>query len=267
MALRALLLDVDGTLADTEPQGHLPAYNRAFKELGLGWQWSKRLYRQLLLLPGGRERIDHFLAEHRPDLGAHSEDVQRDREGWIDELHRLKSRHFRERLRSGRVSLRPGIRRLMSEAGKAGLQVALVTNASRASLEPFLEHILGPELRRVVSVVASGEEVSAKKPAPELYRLALDRLGRRPRECVALEDSAMGAQAARAAGIPVIVTVNADTRDQDFPDALLVVDQLGEPDAPCTVLDGPQRDIAYVDVPLLRRLLADADPLPKAAES
>lgn len=267
MALRALMFDVDGTLADTEPQGHLPAYNRAFKELGLGWQWSKKLYRQLLLLPGGRERIEHYLSEHAPDLGPHRDEIERNRKAWVESLHRLKSQHFRERLEAGEVTLRPGVRRLMLEAGQTGLQLALVTNASRASLEPFLEYTLGPDLRGHVDVIASGEEVTHKKPAPDLYRLALRRLGRRPGECVALEDSAMGLAAARAAGIPVVVTVNADTRDQDFSDALLVVDRLGEPDSPCQVLAGPRREVTCVDVPLLRRLLDDGETLPRAAGS
>lgn len=267
MALRALLFDVDGTLADTEPQGHLPAYNRAFKDLGLRWKWSKKLYRRLLLLPGGRERIDHYLSEHAPELGDHRDEVERDREAWIESLHRLKSRHFRERLEAGEVKLRPGVRRLMLEAASSGLQLALVTNASRASLEPFLEHILEPGLRDRIGAIVSGEEVKRKKPAPDLYRLVLHRLRRRPGECIALEDSAMGLAAARAAGIPAVVTVNADTRDQEFADALLVVDQLGEPGAPCRVLGGTARDAGYVDLPLLRHLLAAAEPLPHAAES
>lgn len=261
MALRALLFDVDGTLADTEPRGHLPAYNRAFKDLGLDWRWSKKLYRELLLLPGGRERIAHFLDEHAPELGIHRDEIERDREAWIESLHRLKSRHFRRRLETGEVALRPGIRRLMREAGAAGLAVGLVTNASRASLKPFLEHTLGSELRDRVSVIVSGEEVERKKPAPDLYRLALRRLGRRPGECIALEDSAMGLAAAREAGIPVVVTVNADTRGQDFSNALLVVDRLGEPDDPCHVLDGAGREVEYVDLPLLRQLLAEAQSL------
>lgn len=267
MALRALLFDVDGTLADTEPQGHLPAYNRAFKELGLGWQWSRKLYRQLLLLPGGRERIDHYLSEHAPELGSHRHEVERDRQAWIESLHRLKSRHFRERLEAGEVGLRPGVRRLMLEAAREGVRLALVTNASRASLEPFLEHTLGPELRGRVSVIASGSEVERKKPAPDLYRLALRRLRRRAGQCIALEDSAMGLAAARAAGVPVVVTVNADTRGQDFSDALLVVDQLGEPESPCRVLAGPDRYVECVDVSLLKRLLAEAESLPRAAGS
>ncbi len=259
MALKALLFDVDGTLADTEPQGHLPAYNRAFRELGLDWKWSKTLYRKLLLQPGGRERIDHYLQEHNPDLGAHKGGVERDRGAWVDDLHQVKSKHFRRRLKSGRVPLRPGVRRLMLEAVEQGLQLGIVTNASKASLKAFLTHALGDELRKHISVVTSGEEVARKKPAPDIYLLACQRLGLQPDECVAVEDSAMGLQAARSAGIAVVVTVNADTRNQDFSKALLVVDQLGEPGEPCTLLavspgsqcDGP----AHVDLAFIKQLL------------
>lgn len=262
MALRALLFDIDGTLADTEPRGHLPAYNRAFKDLGLDWRWSKKLYRELLLLPGGRERIGHFIEKHAPDLGIHRDEIERDREAWIESLHRLKSQHFRRRLEAGEVPLRSGIRRLMLEAHAAGLQLGLVTNASRATLEPFMEHTLDPELRDCVNVIVSGEEVEHKKPAPDLYRLAMQRLERDPEECIALEDSAMGLESARAAGLAVVVTINADTHRQDFSEALLVVDQLGEPGSPCQVLDDASRDVNCVDVPLLKRLLAEADKKP-----
>lgn len=261
MALKALLFDVDGTLADTEPHGHLPAYNRAFRDLGLNWKWSKALYRKLLLQPGGRERLDHYIEEHEPDLGEHKDDVERDREAWVSDVHKLKSKHFRKRLKSGRVPLRPGVRRLMLEAAQRGLQIAIVTNASKASLKPFLLHALGEELRAHVSVVTSGEEVSHKKPAPDIYQLACKRLGLSGNECIAVEDSAMGMLAAHRAGIAVVVTVNADTRRQDFSQAMLVVNQLGEPDEPCELLPGgayaPCKPPACVDLALLETMLAE----------
>lgn len=259
MALKALMFDVDGTLADTEPQGHLPAYNRAFRDLGLDWRWSKPLYRQLLLQPGGRERIEHYIQQHEPELGTHKEEVARDLGAWISEVHQLKSKHFRRRLKSGHVTLRPGVRRLMLEAVDQGLQLAIVTNASKASLKPFLTHTLGEDLRQHISVVVSGGQVANKKPAPDIYQLACEKLGRNPRECIALEDSAMGLQSARSAGIAVVITVNADTRHQDFSQALLVVDKLGEPDDPVTLLHQgvpmPHNAPDHVDLQLLMALL------------
>jgi len=261
MALRALLFDVDGTLADTEPHGHLPAYNRAFKEMGLGWKWSKRLYRKLLLQPGGRERLDHYLKEHAPDLGPQRKRVEHDRHGWIEDVHRLKSKHFRRRLEKGRVPLRPGVRRLMLGAAESHLQIALVTNASRASLEPFLAHALGDELRSHIDAIVSGEDVERKKPAPDLYEHALEQLQLGPSECVALEDSEMGLQSASDAGIATLVVVNDDTRRQRFDRAVLVVDSLGEPDAPGTVLrgQGEAPETCCVDVAFLQRLIEDHD--------
>lgn len=256
MPLKALLFDVDGTLADTEPQAHLPAYNRAFRDLGLDWKWSKSLYRKLLLQPGGRERIGYYLQQHEPELGAHKDDVEQNRDAWVNAVHQVKSKHFRSRLQSGRVPLRPGIRRLMLEAAGQGLQLAIVTNASKATLNPFLTHTLGAELLQHISVVVSSEDAGSKKPAPDIYQRACQLLELAPEQCIALEDSAVGLQAAHSAGIPVVVTVNADTRSQDFSQALLVVDHLGEPDQPLTVLSGPVDEVTYIDLELLRKLWA-----------
>lgn len=253
MTLKALLFDVDGTLADTEPHGHLPAYNRAFKDLGLDWTWSKRLYRNLLLQPGGRERIDYYLNEHSPNLGEHKERIEKDRSGWIESLHALKSKYFKRRLAAGRVPLRPGVQRLMAEAVSRDIKLALVTNASRSSLDAFLDHSLGEDLRNRIEVIVQSAEVARKKPAPDLYLVACERLGLAPADCLALEDSRIGLEAACAAGVPAVVTVNADTRHQDFSEALLVVNKLGEPDACCKRLGGTGRDdqFEYVDIDLL----------------
>lgn len=260
MPLKALLFDVDGTLADTEPQGHLPAYNRAFRDLGLEWKWSKTLYRQLLLQPGGRERIDYYLQQHDPDLGLHKDEIDKDRDAWVNAVHQVKSKHFRSRLKSGRVPLRPGVARLMREAADAGLQLAIVTNASKATLNPFLTHTLGADLRQYIDVIVSGEDVADKKPAPDIYLQACERLGCTPADCIALEDSAVGLQAARRAGVAVVVTVNADTQRQDFSEAMLVVDHLGEPGQPFSKLAGAvpydTEMMTHVDLALLEHLWA-----------
>ncbi len=255
MPLKALLFDVDGTLADTEPHGHLPAYNEAFEELGLAWRWSPELYRELLLLPGGRERIRHYLKRHPLPSGKGREEIERDAQAWVDRLHQVKSRHFRRLVTQGRVPLRPGVRRLIQEARAENLRVGIVTNASQRTLEPFLLHTLGPELRAEVDYVISGEQVLHKKPAPDIYKMALLKLGLKPDECVAIEDSEMGLAAARAARIPTLITFNEDTRYHDFEGAMLVLDQLGEPDRPFTVLEGKAGNARWVTVSLLRGLM------------
>ncbi|WP_209061813.1 HAD-IA family hydrolase [Endozoicomonas sp. G2_2] len=258
MTLGALLFDVDGTLADTEPEGHLPAYNRAFREHGLDWTWTKKLYRKLLLISGGRERIDHYLDRYDPELGPHDERVRDDRAGWIDEIHRSKSRYFRDRLQDGQVPLRAGVARLIQEAGEAGMRIAIVTNATRATLEPFLAYALGDALLAHIELTVCGDEVAHKKPAPDLYRMACERLGCAPESCIAIEDSNAGVTAAHAARVPALVTVNDDTRDQAFEHAIAVLDSLGEPDKPVGIIKSPGFDFDYVDLDVLRRTSAAA---------
>lgn len=253
MSLRALLLDVDGTVADTERYGHRPAYNRAFRKLGLGFRWGPRLYRELLEQPGGKERLLHYVRHHQPDLGAHAAAFAADPEAWVEAVHQLKSRYFQRYLRKGRVPLRPGVARLIREADAAGLRVALVSNASRASLAPVLRYGLGEELSTRIDLIVSGEDVQRKKPAPDTYLLALSKLGLSADQCVALEDSAMGLKAAVAAGVPTIVTTNANTEGDDFSSAVMVLDGCGEPDQPVRSARGTL-EAAYLTLDHLRGL-------------
>lgn len=143
MELKALLFDVDGTLADTEAHGHLPAYNEAFQELDLDWRWSRQLYRKLLDVPSGRERIAHYVDRYKPNLGRHDAAAQADPADWARTVHERKSRRFRQRLETGHVPLRVGVERLITQAHAAGLQIVIVTNASSATLQPFLQYALG----------------------------------------------------------------------------------------------------------------------------
>lgn len=242
LSLRALLLDVDGTLADTERHGHRPAYNRAFRKLGLSFRWGPRLYRKLLEQPGGKERIEYFVSHYKPDLGAQAGAYAADPCAWIESVHALKSRYFQRSLRKGQVPLRPGVARLIREVDAAGLRVALVSNASHASLKPMLRFGLGEELADRIDLVVSGEDVKRKKPAPDTYLLALSKLGIGADECVALEDSAMGLRAAVAAGVPTIVTTNANTEGEDFSQAVMVIDGCGEPDQPLRTARGTLTD-------------------------
>jgi HAD superfamily hydrolase (TIGR01509 family) len=257
MTLRALLFDLDGTLADTERLGHRPAYNRAFRKLGLSFRWGPKLYRKLLLQPGGRERLLHYLKRYRPELGDHRAAAEADPQAWAATVHDLKSRYFRRLVRRGDVPLRPGVARLMREARAAGVRLAIVTSASRATLQPILRHSLGPELMDGIEVLVCGDDVAHKKPAPDLHRLALARLGLAPRDCMAIEDSAMGLAAAVAAGVPTLITTNDNTAHEAFDAATLVLDTLGEPGAPARVLKGAL-DGECVTLPALNRLLERA---------
>lgn len=257
MTLRALLFDLDGTVADTERLGHRPAYNRAFKKLDLPFRWGPKLYRKLLRQPGGQERLLHYLKRYQPDLGGQQPLVDADPKAWTQAVHALKSRYFRRLVRRGRVPLRPGVARLMAEAKTEGLRLAIVTSASRATLEPVLRHSLGAELVRQFDVRVCGEDVAHKKPAPDLYLLAMARLDLAPHQCVAIEDSEMGLSAAAAVGIATVVTANDNTAHEDFARAQLVLDTLGEPGSPSSVLQG-RLEGDCVTVEALRKLLSAA---------
>ncbi len=217
--LRALIFDVDGTLADTERDGHRVAFNRAFAEAGWPWHWDVARYGELLAVAGGRERILHFIASDATEIPL------RGRERLARDLHARKGRHYRRLVDSGRIRLRPGTARLLQEARAAALRLAIATTTSRANVEALLART--PSLSAgAFQVIATGEDARQKKPHPEVYQYVLDRLGLDPQECLAFEDSALGLRAARTAGVPTVVTVNEYTRAQDFPGALVVLDNL-----------------------------------------
>ena len=255
--LRALLFDMDGTLAETESLAHRVAYNLTFQEMGLDIEWTPELYRELLRAPGGgRERVAHFRRLHQPDLGP---DSNSDPLEWARRVHAGKSRHFRRLLREGCLPLRSGVRRLFFDAVSAGIRVCIVTNATRQTVAPVLRYALGERLEHCVEFVVGAENVQRKKPHPDSYLLALDKLRLRAGDCVAVEDSASGLKAAVAAGLITVVVQNDDTEGEDFSAAALVVDSLGEPGKPSPrVLRGRLADTC-VTIDSLRRLLADSD--------
>ena len=248
MALEALLFDVDGTLADTERDGHRPAFNRAFEEFGLDWRWDAELYGRLLAVTGGKERIryfvEHFLTDYvKPD----------DFDTLVAELHKAKTRHYTDMLANGAIPVRPGIRRLLDEARQAGLRLAVVTTTTPQNVTELLRHSLAEDAESWFEVIAAGDIVPAKKPASDIYHWALQEMKLRPEQCLAFEDSHNGLRASRGAGVKTLVTVNGYTAHERFDDAVAVLSDLGEPDAPFEVLQGDAGDQRYVDLALLRR--------------
>ncbi|RZS54457.1 HAD-IA family hydrolase [Sphaerotilus mobilis] len=199
--LRALLWDVDGTLAETERDGHLVAFNQAFDDMGLPWRWDEARYARLLRVTGGRERLLHDMAD-RADAPA---DPAR-REALARELHTRKNRRYAERVDAGLVTPRPGVLRLIGEARAAGALQAIVTTTSRTNVDALLGRMLGPDWHDTFAACVCGEDVEHKKPHPQAHRLSLQQLGLRAEEALALEDSEVGLQAADAAGLAVLLT-------------------------------------------------------------
>ena len=226
--IRALLWDVDGTLAETELAGHRPAFNRAFAEEGLSWHWDVDTYLTLLRISGGRERMRTYARDSGQGVS----------EAQIERLQQRKQRHYEQLIRSGAVGLRPGVRRLILEARAAGVPQAIVTTSGHASVQALLEGAAG-ELAQCFAFWVCGEDVDRKKPDPEGYRQALERLALQPEEGLAIEDSRNGLQAACSAGLACLVTLSDSSRweaagegAQDFAPALAVLNGLDDPPGP-----------------------------------
>jgi beta-phosphoglucomutase-like phosphatase (HAD superfamily) len=221
MALQALVFDVDGTLADTERDGHRPAFNAAFAQAGLDWHWSVEEYRELLAVAGGKERIRHFCEQRDPAFLARP-----DAAGIIAALHADKTRRYVAYAAAGSIGLRPGVARLITEARAAGTRLAIATTTSPENVTVLLHACLGPDAIAWFEVIGAGDVVPRKKPAPDVYSWVVERLDLRPEECLAVEDSAVGLQAAVAAGLPTVVTPNPYTASDDTTGALAVLDDL-----------------------------------------
>lgn len=215
--LAALLWDVDGTLAETERDGHRVAFNRAFEACGLPWRWDERGYGTLLRVSGGFERLLHDMA-NRPDAPA----SPAGRAALARAIHARKNACYAELVLSGAIPLRPGVAALMRECRAHGLAMGITTTTSRANVAALLGMHCGPRWHEQFPVVVCGEDVERKKPDPEVYARAVTALGVRPQQALAIEDSPDGAAAARAAGVPVVVARSAYFADARIDGAIAV---------------------------------------------
>ncbi len=219
--LRALIWDVDGTLAESERDGHLPAFNEAFRRTGLNWQWDDAMYGELLAVTGGVDRMRSYAKRFDPQSLTHPdfEDVLRD-------THRIKNRLYGMRVNEGRVGLRPGVQALIEEAARAGVRQAIATTTSRANVHALLDATLGERWPTLFEALVCGEDVDAKKPDPSVFHLTLDRLDLQADDCLAIEDSPNGLAAASAAGLRCLITESEYFRGADFTGSIRVVGDL-----------------------------------------
>jgi len=235
-----LIFDCDGVLADTERHGHLPAFNQTFEEFGIPVHWSESDYAEKVTIGGGKERMLSALTD---EVARSSESVPADleqRRDLVARLHRRKTELYTSIVDSGALPARPGIARIAADALAAGWTLAVASTSAEASVRSVLTHAVGPVLAAQIAVFA-GDRVPAKKPAPDIYLLALTELGVPAGEVVVIEDSRNGLRAAHAAGLRTVVTVSSYTADEDFTEAQLVLSSLGDPapGEPAVVLDDP----------------------------
>jgi HAD superfamily hydrolase (TIGR01509 family) len=257
----ALIFDCDGVLADTERDGHLPAFNRTFEEVGVAVRWSPEEYGEKLRIGGGKERMASLLT----DEFVAAESLPADPEGqraMLADWHKRKTAHYTEMVAAGMLPGRPGIARIIGEAIDAGWQLAVASTSAEPSVRAVLEHVARPE-RAAHFTVLAGDIVPKKKPAPDIYDLAVERLAVDRDDAIVIEDSRNGLLAAVAAGLRCVVTVSGYTAGEDFSEAVLVVSSLGDPGGePARVLANrsPATPGAYVALADLRLCLTAPRP-------
>ena len=249
--LEALIFDVDGTLSDTERDGHRVAFNDAFDEYGIDWHWDVDTYGKLLAVTGGKERMKHYAESF-----LHNQNLPDNFEQLVPELHAAKTRHYTELLSTGAIPLRTGVERLLNEAREKGLRLAIATTTTPENVTALLAHTLGEDSINWFEVIAAGDIVPAKKPAGDIYHYALDAMNLKPEQCLAFEDSRNGILSTQDARLTTIITVNGYTHDDDFTGAALVLDHFGEPGKPFNVLNGNANNHDMVDCDLLLKIHA-----------
>lgn len=215
----ALIFDVDGTLAETE-ELHRQVFNHAFGRHGLDWHWERTVYKDLLRVTGGKERIRAYHGILRTARPLSDQDIA--------ELHRIKTLQYAELIETGCCPLRPGVRDLLVAAKARGQRLAIATTTSHGNIDALLSLALGRGWAEDFDAIVAGDDVRHKKPAPDVYLEVVARLKLAPSDCVAIEDSANGLIAATRAGIPVLITRSMFFRDDDFSDARFVLDDLSE---------------------------------------
>jgi HAD superfamily hydrolase (TIGR01509 family) len=223
-----LIFDCDGVLADTERYGHLAAFNLTFEEFGLPVRWSEEEYGRKLAIAGGKERMSSLLTDDFVREAGLPADPDGQRAA-VAEWHARKTARYTQMVAAGELPGRPGIARIVGDALDAGWTLAVASTSSEPSVRAVLDHVVGTERAARFALVLAGDVVEKKKPAPDIYELAVERLGADPAETLVVEDSRNGLLAAVGAGLRCVVTVNGYTRDEDFSEAVLVVSSLGDP--------------------------------------
>ena len=248
MSLKALIFDVDGTLANTEHDGHLRAFNETFRLFELDWYWDRELYSVLLSVSGGKERLAHYINHYNPKLESNLSVND------IADMHNKKTEIFVDLVANGQVSIRIGVERLIEEAVDSGLKLGIATTTSLKNVKAIMTSTLGESALNRFEVIGAGDVVKSKKPAADIYQYVLDKMHLICHECVAFEDSEIGFRSATSAGLKTVVTLSEYTKTKNFEGALVVLDHLGEENQPFEIIKGSPTSHSFVSVGYIKEL-------------
>lgn len=249
MLLSAVFFDVDGTIAETE-ELHRKSFNESFKEFNLDWFWDKPIYKELINIGGGKERIQHYMKRAWPEMLEY-----KNLSKYIDSIHKVKNEIYEDYVKEEKLTFRPGVKRLISELKENKIRIALVSSSSKTNIENLLLNGLQFKSIEFFDLIAHGDSTKNKKPSPEIYEWALEKLKLSAQSCIAIEDSPRGIDSAVSAKIKVIATPSELTIDENFEAADLVVSDLGDPGMPFKRLLGSTFGEENVNVGLLKKLI------------
>ena len=250
--LEAVLFDVDGTLAETERFGHLVAVNEAFKAVGLDWEWSAELYGELLKVTGSTERINHYVANYSPAYRHINDNLDE----LIAEIVKHKNANYKRIAESGEIPLRPGVERVLREIHASDVRMGIATTTTPQNVDALLLGNIGGDVLDWFEVIAAGDIVPVKKPAPDIFTYAMQQMQLTPDVCLAVEDSENGVRSALAAELPVLVIESEYSTGHDLGGASLVVNEWGSNEQPMQVHSGDAFGFNQVSLDLMRRMVS-----------
>jgi len=247
--LSAVFFDVDGTIAETE-ELHRRSFNESFKEFNLDWFWDKPIYKELISIGGGKERIEHYMKRAWPEMLEY-----KNLSKYINSIHKIKNEIYEDYINESKLKFRPGVLRLIEELKKNNIRIALVSSSSEMNVNNLLKKGLKIKPNNYFDLIAHGDCTKNKKPSPEIYEWTLEKLKLSSQSCIAIEDSPRGLESALAANIKVVITPSDLTLDEKFEGAELIVSNLGEQSEPCELIKGRLELSKVIDLKVLKKII------------